>query len=88
VVPNLFHVVPVGHDAVFHGVPSPPATTSGLNLITNVGVLLVHERHDAWVLEAANDGREHDAGVIVTSKASLYHTGAVINHKGLHFIRS
>ena len=38
VVPDLFHIVPIGHDAVFDGVLEGEDTTLGLSLVTNIGV--------------------------------------------------
>ncbi len=48
-----------------------------------------HERrkgttyHDTWVLGASNNGREDGAGRIVTRKASLAHTRAIVNNESL-----
>jgi hypothetical protein len=42
VVPDLLHVVPVGDDAVLHGVLEGEDTPLGLGLISNIGILLVH----------------------------------------------
>ena len=47
VVPDLLHVVPVGHDAVLDGVLQSEDTTLGLSLITHVSVLLTHTHHHA-----------------------------------------
>ncbi len=49
VVPDLLHVVPVGHDAVLNGVLEGEDTTLGLGLITDVRVLLAHaDHHSRW----------------------------------------
>mmetsp|Transcript_62306 Transcript_62306/g.109769 ORF Transcript_62306/g.109769 Transcript_62306/m.109769 type:complete len:430 (-) Transcript_62306:38-1327(-) len=84
VVPDLLHVVPVGHDAVLNGVLQGQNTSLGLSLITDVGVLLVHAHHDSRVLGSSNDGREHGSGSIITSETGLAHTGTVIHHQSLH----
>ena len=39
--------------------------------------------HDTWVLGASNNGREDGAGRIVTRKASLAHTRAIVNNESL-----
>lgn len=39
VVPDLLHVVPVGHDTVLNGVAQSQDTALGLSLVTDVGVL-------------------------------------------------
>merc|ERR1719473_147269 len=82
VVPDLLHVVPVGHDTVLNGVLEGEDTTLGLGLVTDVAVLLAHADHDALVARAANNGRENGAGSVVTSKTGLAHTGTVVNNEG------
>jgi hypothetical protein len=53
VVPDLLHVVPVGHDAVLYGGYLRGQNTAlGLGLVAHVGVLLVHARNDSRVLGA------------------------------------
>lgn len=47
VMPDLLHVVPVGHDTVLDRVPEREDTTLGLGLITDVRILLAHANHDA-----------------------------------------
>ena len=84
VMPDLLHVIPVGHDAVLDGVLQGQDTSLGLGLVTDVSILLVHADHDSGVLGAAHDGREDSSGSVITSKAGLAHTGSVINNKGLH----
>jgi hypothetical protein len=57
VVPNLLHVVPVGHDTVLDGVSQSQDTTLRLCLVTNVGVLLTHTNHDTASLSARESRR-------------------------------
>merc|ERR1711935_619676 len=45
VVPDLFHVIPVGDDSVFNGVLEGKDTSLGLCLISNIGILLSHTNH-------------------------------------------
>jgi hypothetical protein len=52
VMPNLLHVVPVGHDTVLDGVSQSQDTTLRLCLVTNVGVFLTHTNHDTASLSA------------------------------------
>lgn len=58
VVPDLLHIVPVGHDTVFNGVTESKDTSLGLSLVTHVGVLLTHTDHDAGVARTADNGWE------------------------------
>ena len=50
VMPDLLHVVPVGHDAVLDWVSEGEDTTLALCLIANVGVFLAHTNHDTTLL--------------------------------------
>jgi hypothetical protein len=86
VVPDLLHVVPVGHDAVLDGVLEGEDTTLGLGLIADVGVLLAHADHDAGVARAADDRREHGARGVVTGKAGFAHARTVVDDQSLNFV--
>ena len=46
VMPDLLHVVPVGHNTVLDGVSQGQDTTLRLCLVTDIGVLLAHTNHD------------------------------------------
>jgi hypothetical protein len=76
VVPDLLHVVPVGHDAVLDGVLEREDTALGLGLVADVRVLLAHADHDALVAGTANDGGEDGAGSVVGGKSGLALAGA------------
>merc|ERR1712110_1276426 len=77
VVPDLLHVIPVGHDAVLNGVLQGEDTPLGLGLVTDVGVLLSHAHHDTLVTGTANDGGEDGSGSVISSESSLAHAGAI-----------
>ena len=62
-------------------------TTLGLGLITDVRILLAHTDHHTLVAGAADNGGKDSAGCIITGKAGLAHTRAVINHKGSDVVR-
>merc|ERR1719479_845254 len=81
VVPDLLHVIPVGHDAVLNGVLQGEDTPLGLGLVTDVGVLLSHADHDTLVTGTANDGGEDSPGGVVSSEAGLAHAGAIVTDK-------
>merc|ERR1719431_1185200 len=49
VVPDLFHVIPVGDDSVLNGVLEGKDTSLGLSLISNIGILLSHTDHHTLV---------------------------------------
>ena len=55
VVPDLLHVIPVGHDAVLDGVLEGEDTTLALGLIAYVGVLLTHAHHHTLRSGGARD---------------------------------
>ena len=78
VMPDLLHVIPVGHDTVLNGVLQGEDTPLGLGLVTDVGVLLSHADHDTLVTGTSNDGGEDGPGGIVSSESSLAHAGAIV----------
>ena len=81
VVPDLLHVVPVGHDAVLDGVLEGEDTTLALGLVTDVRVLLAHTHHYALVPGSADDGGEDSARSVISCKSGLAHSGAIVNHQ-------
>ena len=78
VMPDLLHVVPVGHDTVLDGVLEGEDTTLALGLVTDVGVLLSHTYHHTLVAGSADDGRENGTGSIISSKSGLAHTRSIV----------
>lgn len=66
VVPDLGHVFPVVHDAVFDGVGELEHSLLGSGLCAHVDFLAVHADHDVLVLGAADDGGEGGAGGVVS----------------------
>ncbi|EZA59368.1 hypothetical protein X777_16014 [Ooceraea biroi] len=46
-VPDLFHVVPIGDDTVFDGILNGEDTPLTLRLVTHVTILLSHAHHDS-----------------------------------------
>merc|ERR1712107_365971 len=81
VVPDLFHIIPVGDDTMFNGVFQGKDTSLGLSFITDIGILLTQTDHDALVTGASNNGREDSPGGIVSSETGLAHAGAIVNDK-------
>jgi len=79
VMPDLLHIVPVGHNAVLNGVFQGEDTSLGLSLVTDVGILLSHADHDADVTWATDDGREDGAGSVITGEAGLAHSGSIVH---------
>jgi hypothetical protein len=77
VVPDLLHIIPVGHDTVLNRVLKGKNTSLGLGLISDIGILLVHANHDTRVLRSTDDGREDSSRSVITSKTGL---GIIINH--------
>merc|ERR1712128_116384 len=81
VVPDLLHIVPVGDDSMLNGVLEGKDTSLGLCLISNIGILLSHTDHHTLVARTTNDGWEDGTRSIISSKASLAHTGAIVTDK-------
>ncbi len=46
VMPDLFHIVPVGDNSVLNGVFQSEDTSLGLSFITYIAVFLTHTDHD------------------------------------------
>jgi hypothetical protein len=85
VVPDLLHVIPVGHDSVLDWVLEGEDATLGLGFVTDVRVLLSHADHDTLVTWTSNNGWEDGSRSVITGKAGFAHTGAVIDHEGCYF---
>merc|ERR1719495_528016 len=55
VMPDLFHVIPVGDDSMFNRVLEGKDTSLGLSLISNIGILLSHTNHHTLVTGTADN---------------------------------
>merc|ERR1719215_2049840 len=86
VMPDLLHVIPVGHDAVLDGVLEGEDTSLGLGLVSDIRVLLSHADHDSLMSGPSDDGGEHGPGGVITGEPGLAHTGAVVNDQSGNFI--
>ena len=79
VVPDLLHVVPVGHDAVLDRVLQGQDAALALGLVTNVRVFLAHTHHHTLMPGSADDGGEDSARSVVSCKSGLAHAGTIVN---------
>merc|ERR1719323_951960 len=86
VVPDLLHVVPVGHDSVLDGILQGEDSSLGLGLVSNIGVLLSHTNHHALMSWSAHNRGEDGSRSIVSGKTGLAHAGAVVDNEGSNFI--
>merc|ERR1711976_1115911 len=86
VVPDLLHVVPVGHDTVLNGVLQGEDSSLALGLISDIRVLLSHADHDSLMPRPSDDGGEHGPGGVISGEPGLAHTGAVVNDQSGNFI--
>jgi hypothetical protein len=71
VVPDLFHIVPVGDDTVLDWVFEGEDTSLGLSFVTDIRVLLAHTDHNTLVAWSAYDGGEDSTGCVIAGKAAL-----------------
>merc|ERR1712119_108853 len=55
VMPDLFHIIPVGDDSMLHRIFKCKDTSLGLSFISNIGVLLSHADHHTLVARTANN---------------------------------
>ncbi|KNC31531.1 hypothetical protein FF38_12759 [Lucilia cuprina] len=79
VMPDLFHIIPVGDDTVFNGVLKGQDTSLGLGFIADIRVLLAHTDHDTLMAGTTYNGGEDGTGSIITGETSFAHTGTVVN---------
>merc|ERR1719239_901309 len=86
VVPDLFHIIPVGDDTVFNWVFEGEDTSLALGFITNVGVLLTHTNHDTLVTGSTYDGGEDSSGSVISGETGLYETRAIVTDKSSIFV--
>ena len=86
VMPDLLHVVPVGHDTVLDGVLQGEDSSLALGLISDIRVLLSHADHDSLMPRPSDDGGEHGPGGVISGEPGLAHTGAIVNDQSGNFI--
>jgi hypothetical protein len=94
VVPDFFHIIPVGDDTVFDWVFKGKDTTLGLSFISDIGVFLSHTDHDTLVTWASDDGGEDSAGSVISGETAFAETGSVVDDQvsgfsfffGRHFL--
>jgi hypothetical protein len=78
VMPDLFHIIPVGDDSVLNGVLEGKDTSLGLSLITYIAVFLTHTDHDTLMSWATDDGWENSTGSVIPGESGLAHTGSIV----------
>ena len=65
VVPDFFHVVPVGDDSMFDGVAESENSSFGLGFFSDIGILLVHSDHYSGHFGSANNRGEGSSFFII-----------------------
>ncbi|KFV39496.1 hypothetical protein N341_04765, partial [Tyto alba] len=80
VVPDLLHVIPVGHDAVLNGVLQSEDAPLALGLIPHIAVLLPHAHHDTLVSGTAHNGGKHSPRGTVSSRGGIVSRKACLAH--------
>ena len=83
---HLLHIIPVGDDTVLDGILQGKDTTLALSLISYVGILLAHTNHDSLVTGPSNDGGKDSPGSIISGKASLTHSGAIVHNESSNVV--
>jgi len=78
VVPDFFHIIPVGDDTVFNGVFQGKDTSLGLGFITDIAVFLTHTNHNTLMARTANNGWEDGSWCIVSGETALNKSGTVV----------
>ena len=82
VMPDLFHIIPVGDDSVLDGVLQGEDTSLALGLVSNIGILVSHTDHDTLMSWSSDDRREDSSGSIISGKTSLVHSGSIVDNNG------
>ena len=85
-MPDLLHVVPVGHDAVLDGVLQGEDSSLALSFISYIGVLLSHAHHDSLMTGTSHDGGEHSSGSDVSGAPGLAHARPIVHDQSLHLV--
>jgi hypothetical protein len=88
VVPDFFHIIPVGDDTVLDWVFQGEDTSFGLGFVSDIGVFLAHTDHNTLVSWSTNDGWEDGSWSIVTGETALAKSGTVIDNQvgGFSFV--
>merc|ERR1712038_330140 len=81
VMPDLFHIIPVGDYSVFNWVFQGKDTSLGLGFITYIGVFLSHTDHDTLVSWASNNGWEDSPRGVISGEPGFAHAGAIVNNQ-------
>merc|ERR1711941_85431 len=85
-MPDFFHIIPVGNNTVFNWVFQGKDTSFGLSFITDIGIFLSHTDHNTGMSWATNNRWENSTWSIISSETGFAHSGTVINNKGLNFV--
>merc|ERR1740116_487840 len=80
VMPNLFHIIPRGDNAVLNWILQCEDTSLGLSLVTDIRVLLCHTNHNALMTWSTDNRWEDCAWCVISGKSSLDHTTSVIDN--------
>jgi hypothetical protein len=74
VVPDLLHIVPVGHNAMLDGLLDAEHATFLLGLATYVDFLLIKTYHDTRDLRSPDNSTEDGSWRVVTPETCFAHT--------------
>merc|ERR1711882_21799 len=80
-MPDFFHIIPVGDDSMLNWVFESKNTSLGPGFISNIGILLPHTHHHTLVSRASNNGRKDSSGSIIACKASFAHSRSIVNNQ-------
>jgi len=86
VMPDLFHIIPVGDDSVLNRVLQGENTSLGLSLITDIAVLLTHTDHDTLMSWATDDGWENSTGSVIPGESGFAHAGSIVYYQRCNIV--
>merc|ERR1712121_270675 len=88
VMPDLFHIIPVGDNSVLDGVFQCEDTPLTLCFIANVRIFLAHTNHHTLMTRTTHDRGEDGSWSIIPSETSLAHSRSIVDDEGSNIIIS
>ncbi len=85
-MPNFFHIIPVGNNAMFNGIFKSKNTPFWLCFITYIWIFLTHTNHNTLMTGSTNNWWKYCTWSIITSKTGFTHATTIINNKCCYIV--
>jgi len=83
VFPNMFHVLSILNDTIFHRVLEFEQTFMLVNIISNVKILSISSHHDFCMLRFSNEIMHLNLWLLSASKTCFNDTASIVNNNRL-----